>query len=190
MGEAKSKMTEAEYLALTASGELAERVEWINGAAYAMAGGTARHAAVATNIAIALGIAMRGGPCRPTNGDQRIAIADTGAYLYPDAVVVCGPYAMADDGLSVVNPSVVFEVLSPSTRTTDVGPKFEHYRRIETLTDYVVVDPDAGTVTHHARHPDGWLRRDYDSGVLSLMEGATALPLAEIFADLDNVPSD
>lgn len=191
MGQAQTRMTVAEYLELTASGTLTERLEWINGEAYAMAGGSPEHAAVGTNITTALAIGLRKIRCRPTNGEQRIAIDDTGAYVYPDAAVVCGPYNRAADGISITNPSVVFEVLSPSTRAVDSGAKFMHYRRIESLTDYVLVDPDARTVAHYVRRADEWVLRDIATGALSLMAGTLSISVDDIFVDLDDVvPQD
>ncbi len=191
MGETKAKMTVEEYLALTdGTQELDERLEWVNGEMHAMAGGTLEHAAVGTNVTGALWGALRGKPCRPTNGDQRIALDETGAYLYPDVTVVCGPFLRAADGISITNPSVIVEVLSPSTERFDRGGKFDHYRRLPTLTDFVLVDPTQRKVVHYARHPDGWLLRDVDAGVLQLMDSTLELAIEDIFADLDNVTAE
>lgn len=188
MGEPKAKMTVEEYLALTdGSQELDERLEWVNGEMYAMAGGTPVHAAVGTNVTGALWNALRGKPCRATNGDQRIALDETGAYLYPDVTVVCGPYKLAADGLSITNPSVIVEVLSPSTERFDRGGKFEHYRRLKSLMDFVLIDPIQRTVSQYSRHAEGWFLRDIESGMLKLIGGDVEIAFEDIFADLDNV---
>jgi len=179
-------LSEADYLAECEGWEL--RHEWVNGEAYAMSGGTPRHAAVATNLILGLGDATRGKPCRPTSADQRIYVESTGAYVYPDVTLVCGPFRFADqDPLSLINPSVVVEVLSPSTANYDHGAKFDHYRRIPTLRHYVLVDPEQRHVVHHARTEEGWLRRDLEEGDLVLRDLELTVPLDEIYADLDAV---
>lgn len=188
VGEVKATMTVDDYLALTdGSVALDDRLEWVNGEMYAMAGGTPEHAAVASNVNAALWVALKGKPCRPTTGDQRIAINETGVYVYPDVVVVCGPFHRAADGISITNPSVVVEVLSPSTASFDRGGKFEHYTRMTSLTDYVLVEPETRLVTHYRRQSDGWLRRDYRSGTVCMMDGELSITVEDIFADLDNV---
>jgi Uma2 family endonuclease len=160
--------------------------EWVNGVAYAMAGGSPHHNAVTLNVAIALGALLRGRPCRPTSPDQRVHVETTGASLYPDVIVVCGPFEYAStDPDAVTNPTVVVEVLSPSTRDYDQGAKFGHYRRLESLQDVLFVDPLTRHVIHHTRHAEGWLRRDIEAGVVTLRSLDVELPLDEIYADLE-----
>jgi len=183
------RMTLDAYLALDADAEL--RHEWVNGEVYAMSGGTSRHAAVIANTIVALGMATRRGPCRPASSDQRVHIPGTGAYLYPDAALVCGPYEHVDDGLTITNPSVLVEVLSPTTDNYDQGARFEHYRRLASLRHYVLIDPDEVHVIHHERMNDGWFRRDLTEGEVvldGLAEGLTArLALADLYDRLDLV---
>ncbi len=182
-------MTLEDYLALDAEAEL--RHEWVNGEVYAMSGGTSRHAAVIANTIIALGVATRGGPCRPTSSEQRIHIPGTGAFLYPDAALICGPYEHVDDGLTVTNPTVLFEVLSPSSANYDQGAKFEHYRHLPSLQHYVLIDPDEVHVIHHKRMDDGWFRRDLSDGEVvldGLPDGATLrLLLSDLYDRLDAI---
>lgn len=187
-----AKMTLEDYLALDASSAL--RHEWINGEVTAMSGGTSRHAAVIANVVGVLWSATRGGPCRPTSSDQRIHVPGTGAYLYADAALVCGRYEHVDDGLTITNPAVVFEVLSPSTANHDQGAKFEHYRRLASLRHVVLIDPDDVHIIHHKRVEGGWLRRDLHEGALVLDElpgnGALHVPIAEIYDRLQSVDSE
>lgn len=184
--EPRRPLSEADYLEQSETWEV--RHEWVNGEAYAMSGGTPRHAAVMFNVGMALGNAVRGRPCRPTTSDQRLYVENTGAYLYPDVTLVCGPFHFADqDTNSLVNPSVVVEVLSPSTANYDQGAKFDHYRRIPSLRHYILVDPTKHHVVHHARTEEGWLRRDLEDGELQLRDLELAIPLTEIYADLDVV---
>ncbi|MFT4626744.1 MAG: Uma2 family endonuclease [Myxococcota bacterium] len=183
--EPRRALSEADYLSLS-PGEL--RRELVNGEVYAMGGGSPRHAAVTANLIVALTLATRGRPCRPTSPDQRVYVAETGAYLYPDVALVCGPFLYsAGDAHSLVNPSVLVEVLSPSTGDYDQGAKFDHYRRLPTLRHYVLVDPAARHVVHHARMAEGWLRRDLEDGDLVLLGLDVRVPLDAIYADLDAV---
>jgi Uma2 family endonuclease len=182
-------MTLEDYLALDASSDL--RHEWINGEVTAMSGGTSRHAAVSANVVGALWTATRSGPCRPTSSDQRIHVPETGAFLYADAALVCGRYQHVDAGRTICNPSVVFEVLSPSTARHDQGAKFEHYRRLVSLAHIVLIDPDDVHVIHHKRVDGGWLRRDLHDGELVLDDlpdgAAVCLAIAELYDRLERL---
>jgi Uma2 family endonuclease len=188
MGVPAIKMTLAEYLAAVETSE--ERLEWINGEVYAMAGGRPLHAAVGANAIMALGRALDGCGCRVASPDQRVYVEATEASVYPDATVVCGPYRMAEvDRHAIVNPSVVVEVISPSTEDYDRGAKLEHYLRIPTLGDVLIIDPDRRLVTHHSRTTDGWLRRDHTDGDVVLTSVPARVSVARVFADLENVPT-
>jgi Uma2 family endonuclease len=185
--QAQTRMTLDEYLADSPGWD--EKFEWVNGELVAMSGGRPVHAAVAMNIGASLALRLRGTPCRPTSSDQRVHVPDTGACFYPDVTVICGRYELAPaDPTAVVNPAVIVEVISPSTEHYDRGAKFEHYRRLASLRDFVLVDPDARHVIHLARTADGWLRRDLTDGAVALTGVAAELPLDEIFGELDNVP--
>lgn len=165
-------------------------VEWINGQAYAMSGGTPRHAAVTVNLLVALARALQGSGCRAINGDQRVNIDLTGAFVYPDAGIVCGPFVYAEnDPHSVTNPVVLFEVLSPSTRDFDQGGEFDHYRRIGSLMHYVLVDPDVPHVIHHARQRGGWFRVDRTDGEVVLDPPGVTLGIDDLYTGLDAVGS-
>ncbi|MCA9545747.1 MAG: Uma2 family endonuclease [Myxococcales bacterium] len=174
-------MTLAEFLAWEKAQAPDQKFEFVNGEPYAMAGGTARHAAIAVNLNGLLFAALRGRPCRPTNSDQKVYVELTDSLLLPDLTVVCGDFQFAEpDPEAVTNPVVVFEVLSPSTASYDRGAKFEHYRRLPSLQAYVLVDSTAQHITLHTRQGDAWLRRDLESGRLPL----DALSLSLAFADI------
>lgn len=182
-------MTVAEYLALDREAEA--RHEFLNGQAYAMAGGTAEHAAIIANLIGALFQRLRGGKCRPTSTDQRIHVPATGAFVYADLSVVCGAYEYhPDDKDTLINPRVVFEVLSPSTADYDRGTKFEHYRRLDSLAEYVLVQSGERRIEHRKRLEDGaWIIRDITDGALALPTLGIELPLDEIY-DLAGVRPD
>jgi len=184
------RMTLEDYLANGPEWPDGQRVEWINDQAYAMSGASALHAAVTANAIAALTVALRGSGCRATTADQRVWIPTTGAWLYPDVTVICGPYEVADeDRHSVTNPTVVVEVLSPSTRSYELGAKGEHYRSLPTLQHLLFVDPVERRVALYTRTAEGWLLRDLHEGEVPLEGVGVSLPLAELFADLAQVPT-
>ena len=146
-----------EYLALERRAD--HKSEFLGGEIFAMAGASFTHNAIVANIVTELRNRLRSGPCRPVANDQRVQTQATGLNTYPDVVVVCGEPHFTDDFLdTLVNPIVLVEVLSDSTEAYDRGEKFAHYRRIETLSDYVLVTQDKSRVEHFTRQPDGqWL---------------------------------
>lgn len=183
----KVTLSEAEYLAREAVAE--GRHEFVGGEVVAMAGGSQRHALIAANIIGALWSRLRGTPCRPTTGDQRVHVVETGLYTYPDVTVICGkPEAHAGDRQSVVNPRVVFEVLSPATEAYDRGAKFGHYRRIPSLAEYVLVSQDRRLVEHFRRTSAGtWeLRECREAGEVALLAVGCSLSLDEIYEGSDD----
>jgi Uma2 family endonuclease len=130
-----------DYLALEASGNV--KHEFYQGEIYAMAGGTPAHAALQVAVPSLLFSQIRGGPCRAHGADLRVRVLATGLATYPDVTIVCGPRELdPDDTNTVVNPTVLFEVLSPSTAEYDRGGKFENYKLIPTLRHYVLVSSD------------------------------------------------
>jgi len=123
------------------------RHELINGEIVAMAGGTPEHAALASAISGLLGGQLKGKKCRSYSADLRIRVVATGLATYADASVVCDPVERDPTSPThVVNPSVVFQVLSPGTEDYDRGEKREHYQRIEALREYVLVAQDGPRV--------------------------------------------
>lgn len=146
--------TEAEYLHLERASPL--RHELVNGELSAVAGGSPAHARVIGSVYAALHNQLRGTGCLPTTSDQRLCVVATGLYAYPDVSVYCGrPTRHTADANTLVNPSLLVEVLSPSTEAYDRGAKFAHYRQIPTLSAYVLVSPEARTLEAFERRDDG-----------------------------------
>jgi Uma2 family endonuclease len=156
------------------------RHELINGEIVAMAGGTPEHAALASAIAGLLAGQLRGQKCRTYSADLRIRVSATGLATYADASVVCDP--LERDPASpthVVNPCVVFEVLSPGTEDYDRGEKREHYQRIEALRAYVLVAQDKPLV-------ELWSRADPSSDWSHIRFGpGEQVPLSAIGCRID-----
>jgi Uma2 family endonuclease len=155
-------MSEAEYLEYERKAEL--RSEYINGGVYSMAGASWRHGQIVLSIGAELRRRLQNSPCRPFLLDLRVRVAQTGMYTYPDLGIVCGPPHFADDQQdTLLNPTVLIEVLSDSTKSYDRGEKFAHYRRIDSLREYLVVDQESPHVEHYTRSGDGsWVLREYD----------------------------
>jgi Uma2 family endonuclease len=134
----RHKHSLADYLAVEEMS--AVRHEFLEGEIYAMAGGTPEHAALSAAAVVLLGSQLRGRPCRPYSADLRIRVPATGLATYADATIVCGePERDRDSPTHVTNPTVIVEVLSPSTEDYDRGEKREHYQRVESLREYVLV---------------------------------------------------
>uniref|UniRef100_UPI00333E73EE Uma2 family endonuclease n=1 Tax=Prochlorothrix hollandica TaxID=1223 RepID=UPI00333E73EE len=134
-----SYMTFTDYLAWEIHQD--EKYEYLNGEAYAMTGGTIPHNAIAVNLIASLHGHLRGRSCQVLGSDAKVIISDQGPSFYPDLVVTCDP---RDRGAitAIRYPCVIIEVLSPTTEHYDRGQKFHHYRRLETLRDYLLVSSD------------------------------------------------
>ena len=156
-----TKISEEEYLRLERAAEY--KSEYIGGEIFAMPGGSLRHSVLAAKWITEFNNRLQG--LRPSvyTSDARVRTPSTGSYVYPDVSVVLGEpvaYAGSDDVLT--NPNLVVEVLSPSTSNYDRGGKFELYREIPSLTDYILVHTEAIRVEHFARQSDGsWIFREY-----------------------------
>ncbi|MCA9544512.1 MAG: Uma2 family endonuclease [Myxococcales bacterium] len=178
------RMSEAEYLAWEA--EQAGKHEWLNGEIVAMSGARALHNLLVANLVRALQRGLDGRPCDVLGSDQRVMVADSTMYAYPDLMVVCGqPVLSPTDRMSLTNPTVVVEVLSPSTEAHDRGAKFAHYRQLPSLQAYVLVSTELDRVEVFERDGAEWRFREAGASVrldcLSL-----TLSMAEVYwrADL------
>lgn len=147
--------------------------EYYAGSIYAMAGASTNHNRISGNIYAALHTTLRGSPCEPFGGDQRIH-TPAGLFTYPDVSVICGEieYAVAPPQ-TATNPVAVFEVLSDATRAYDRDEKFGFYRAIPALRDYVLVEQSAVHIEHRSRQEDG----TWTSVTLTILEDALDLSL-------------
>ncbi len=176
-------LTEREYLDREA--QAAERHEYVDGIAYAMAGAGERQNRIAGNVFVALRLAARGTPCGVYVSDMKLRVAHAAAYYYPDVMMSCEP-ASPETAVKEA-PCFIAEVFSPSTAATDTREKLHAYRGIETLRYYVVVDSDRVSVAYHVRGEDrGWLAASLDLGErLEVVCGPVraSLALASIYED-------
>lgn len=187
-----TKVTEAEYLALDRAAEV--RSEFLDGDMWAMSGGSMRHGQLSSNIHGRLHAALLGRSCQTFGSDLRVRVMPGRMYAYPDVTVICGKPLLADEREDIVlNPTVIFEVLSPSTESYDRGTKFRYYLALESLKDYVLIDQFSMRAEHYARNTDGtWNFRAYESpeDELKLDSIGVALPLATIYDRAELPPSE
>ena len=155
--QTKPHLTPEEYLAIERRAEI--RSEYLDGEMFAMTGGSRNHNLIVLNIGRELSLQLKKRQCEVYASDQRVRIPATGLYTYPDIVVVCGEPQFEDEELeTLLNPTLLIEVLSPTTEACDRGRKFEHYQTIPSLSEYLLVPQAAFRVEQYLRQ-DGnrWL---------------------------------
>ncbi|PWQ98038.1 Uma2 family endonuclease [Leucothrix pacifica] len=172
----KSDIGREEYLEYDHASEL--KHEFYKGEIFAMSGGTFSHAKISLNIATSLQNQLRGKPCEPMNSDMRVH-TPSGLDTYPDISVFCGEPELTDKDRTLNNPSVIIEVLSPSTRNYDRGDKFWHYRSITSLQDFLLVDSESVYIEHYSRqNKDEWLLHEYREPDATISLGSLELELS------------
>lgn len=179
----RRRYTYDEYLAFERDSEM--KHEFADGEIYAMAGGSLRHSALASRISAALENA-RPSDCIAFQSDLRLRVLATGRATYPDASMVCGPIQLdpADPrGTTITNPSLLVEVLSPSTEEVDRGSKLEDYQRIPSLQEYVLVSQHPRVEIYRRLSSGSWEYRDVREGVVTLASGAIH-DLSILYTDL------
>lgn len=177
--------TADEYLALEQQSP--DKHEYIAGQIHAREVGPLHHNIIAASAGAALVALARGTTCRVFNSDQRIHVLSTGAYIYADAGVLGGqPLYHARDGMSLLNPILLVEVLSGATEAYDRGEKLSHYRRCESVRDVLLVWQSESRVEHHRRlEDDEWLVREHRTGVVELHALGVVLSLAALYEQVD-----
>ncbi len=180
----KRAFTQEEYAELEA--KAAYKSQFVAGEIYAMAGSEPENVEIADNLTHIFRSRFEGRPCRSFSSDLRVRAKAGGLWTYPDLTVVCGEPKF--DGTSrprsLLNPQVIFEILSPSTEAFDRGDKFSRYQLLESLTDYVLVSTDRMRIGHFTRQTDGgWTFREYNAPaeVLPLASVQCEIALAEIY---------
>lgn len=159
-----------------------DKYEFVDGVVYAMAGGTAEHAAITANVIISLGTQLRGRPCQPYTSDMKVIAGQISAY--PDVSVGC--MKLPRRATEYDTPVVIVEVLSRTTRPRDIGGKWAAYRRLESLRHYVLVEPEIMEVEVRSR-ADAWRPRVYKlaEDAIELPEIGARLTLKEIYDKID-----
>jgi Uma2 family endonuclease len=180
------KLTEDEYLRLERAAEF--KSEFVAGEVFAMSGGSPRHSELAANFIAALHAKLQG-RCRIYTSDLRVRTKLTGAYVYPDISVVCGkPELHADSDDILINPRLIVEVLSPASASYDRGNKFDLYREIPSLSDYVLCHQDCARLEIFTRQADAsWIYRDVPglTSTINLTSLACEIPLCDIYSGIE-----
>lgn len=188
--------TNKKYISVEEYFELEETAEhgseYYCGDVYAMAGGTPNHNRITVNLVGLLNSQFMGGPCEAFASDLRVQVEKDFHYTYPDVAVVCGELRLLEGRSdTIVNPVVIIEVLSESTQDYDRGTKFTAYRSIDTLTDYILVDPDTVHIEYFSKESDGtWRLREYFSTeeVVNIESIQVMAPAKEIYERVALIP--
>lgn len=180
----KRYFTQEEYLELELKADY--RSQYVAGEIYAMAGAQPWHVKITNNLSGMLYNRFRGKPGEFYSSDMRVRVKAGELWTYPDLAALCGTpvYETRQNPHSLLNPQVIFEVLSPSTEAFDRGDKFARYRLLESLTDYVLVSSELMRIEHFVRQGDGsWKFNEYHQpgDRLPLTSLDCDLPLAEIY---------
>ena len=185
----QARYTPEQYLEMDHRAD--HRSEYVNGEILAMAGASRVHNRITLNVGAALTALLRGSPCEPFVSDLRVKSPATGSYLFPDVVVGCDPLEFEDNSLDILlNPTVIMKVLSPTTAVDDRSWKFAHYRRLETLMDYVMLSQYQPFIEHYTRQGDQWVLTEVAGlgAVLSLPSIGCELPLSAIYERVEFAP--
>ena len=179
---ANPRLTPEEYLAIERKAEF--KSEYDNGFVYAMSGASREHNLIASNLNGALWPQLRGRPCESYMADMRVRAGASRLYSYPDVTIVCGEPRFLDAEVdTLLNPTVIVEVLSRSTESSDRGRKFGHYRKLQSLREYVLIAQEEVLVERYLRRGEEWLLTvlsDLDD-VLRLESIECEVPLRTIY---------
>lgn len=179
-------VSQEEYLQMERASDV--KHEYYDGEVYAMAGASLQHNIVVKNINTRALPFLKGKSCDMFGSDLRIHNPENSLFTYPDLCIVCGTPEKSDsDNDSIVNPSVIIEVLSKSTKDYDRGSKFMLYRSISSLKEYILVDSTTISVEHFEKEPDGsWRLTEFrqltDSFMISTIQ--LRLRLSDLYEDV------
>jgi Uma2 family endonuclease len=180
------RLTPEQYLEIDRAAEV--KSEYYDGEMFAMSGGRAPHAIISFALGAALIPALRGRRCIVTGSDLRVRASEGGPFFYPDVSVCCGEMQLADDNKdTLLNPIVIFEVLSPSSEAYDRGKKFAAYRRIDSLREYVLVSQTEPSVESYLRGSDDkWTLTEFTGtdAICSLKSIECQIALSDVYRDV------
>jgi Uma2 family endonuclease len=184
----KLYITEEEYLARERAST--SKHEYFAGEIFAMTGASEAHNLIASNVTASLHRQLRGRSCRIYPSDMRLKVLETGLNTYPDLTIVCGSAQFTDPIKrdTLINPTVIIEILSPSTERYDRGLKFQNYRTIASLYDYLLIAQDTAHIERYTRHESSqWILTEVvglDSG-LSITSLSVTLDLADVYEQIE-----
>jgi Uma2 family endonuclease len=180
-------LTAEQYLGIERKAEY--KSEYFRGEMFAMAGASRAHNLVAVNVLREVSAQLRHRQCEVYSGDMRVRVNPTGLYTYPDGVIVCGKPEFADTDLdTLVNPGVLIEIVSPSTEAYDRGRKFEQYRSVPSLREYLLISSERMHVDLFTRQPDGpWMlvSADKPEATIELTTIVCTLTLSALYEKIE-----
>ncbi len=179
---AQTHLTSEEYL--TWERKQPFKNEYYNGQIIAMSGASRSHNRITVDITIQLGNQLMNSECEVFASEMRVRTSPEISYFYPDVIVVCGEPRFEDDTFdTLLNPILVIEVLSPSTAAFDRGEKFEHYKQIASLQEYILVSQNNVRVEHYRRQGSQWIHNTFEQleDMLPLASIERTLPLRAIY---------
>lgn len=179
----KIPITPDKYLIMEREAEF--KSEYRNGQIIAMPGASRQHNLISVNISSNLHLQLLDRGCEVYANDMRVKVSDTGLYTYPDVVVVCDEPQFEDNHVdTLLNPTVIVEVLSPSTETYDRNDKFMSYQTLESLQEYILVSQKSVGVEQYVRQNGTWILRDFRTleDVLQLASIECSLVLQAVYA--------
>ena len=182
--------TPEEYLVSERKATL--KSEYLNGEILAMSGASSAHNLITLDIGTELNIQLRERECLVYTNDMRVRTSPMGSYFYPDVVVVCGEPEFEDNVFeTLLNPTLVIEVLSPSTEVYDKGEKFRHYQELTSLREYVLVSQDRVRVEQYRLLKTQWVETEFRAleDVLPLVSIGCELPLQDIYRRVPEIIS-
>lgn len=170
---------------ITAERKAIIKSEYIHGEVFAMSGASRAHNLIAVEITTELNLQLRGRGCDVYSNDMRVRTGQSCSYFYPDVVVVCDKPRFQDNVFdTLLNPTLIVEVLSPSTDAFDRGEKFRLYQEVKSLREYLLVSQDRISVEHYQITETQWIGNTYESSedVLQLNSIKCKLPLHDIYS--------
>lgn len=180
-------VSEKEYLALDADSDI--RYEYADGEIFAMAGASRHHNLIALNTSTSLNIQLRDRPCEVYQSDMRVQTKENSAYRYPDIVVVCAEPIFADTSpVSLINPTLIIEVLSESTAEKDYEQKSREYRQMQSVQEHVLISQTTARIQRYLKQDDfNWLYTDLVglNQQLHLQSIDCTLEFSEVFRRVD-----
>lgn len=184
------KMTAEDFLVWERAQE--QRHEFDSGEVFAMSGGSPRHNALCAAVIFNLVGSYRDGKYRVFTSDQRVSLRFRDKYVYPDISVVCGPLELEAGSRDVAtNPSVIVEVLSASSEAHDRGNKWDGYRRLASLEDYLLVSQRSASVEHFQRQADGsWRYSVAGPGELVALANGAFVDVDRVYQGVFELPGD
>jgi len=154
-----------------------------------MAGGSLNHAQIAVNICSELRNGLKGKPCKALNSDLKIEIEEENSYFYPDVVVICGKMNPQQRKQGITDsPVLIVEVLSPSTEQKDLGIKFDAYKTLNSLQEYILVNQDCAKVSCYLRNAENnWFLTVYENlnEIVKFQSINVEIPMSEIYYEID-----